>query len=71
MVWHIWWLAILGALGMLVAVIVRSADDDTEYTIPAAEVAQIENLRYGQLASVAKLNGFAAGRGGPEILPQV
>ena len=53
-VWHIWWLAILAALGMLFTVIARSMDDDIHYIIPAAEVERIENERYQQLASVAK-----------------
>ncbi|MDA8140879.1 MAG: cytochrome o ubiquinol oxidase subunit I [Desulfobacteraceae bacterium] len=53
MIWYIWWLAILCALGILVIMIVRAADDDTHYTVPAAEVARIENQRYQQLASAA------------------
>jgi cytochrome o ubiquinol oxidase subunit 1 len=71
MVWYIWWLAVLCALGMLFLLIVRASDDDTEYTIPAAEVEEIENLRYRQLASAAEMNRLAGGRGEPEILPQV
>ncbi|HTY26005.1 MAG TPA: cytochrome o ubiquinol oxidase subunit I [Desulfomonilaceae bacterium] len=54
LVWHVWWLAILAALGMLVTVIARSMDDDIHYVIPAAEVERIENERYRLLASVAK-----------------
>ncbi len=46
MVWHIWWLAILGAAGMLFTVIARSFDDDTHYIIPAGEVQRIEEQRY-------------------------
>jgi cytochrome o ubiquinol oxidase subunit 1 len=53
-VWHIWWLAILAALGMLFTVIARSSDENIHYIIPAAEVERIENERYRQLASVAK-----------------
>ncbi|MDQ7784282.1 MAG: cytochrome o ubiquinol oxidase subunit I [Desulfomonilaceae bacterium] len=53
-VWHIWWLAVLAALGALFTVIARSADDDIHYVIPAAEVERIENERYRELASVAK-----------------
>lgn len=53
MIWHIWWLAILSALGMLFTVIARSMDDDTHYIIPAAEVRRIEDERYRQSASVA------------------
>jgi cytochrome o ubiquinol oxidase subunit 1 len=54
MVWHIWWLSILAALGMLFTVIARSMDDDIHYVMPAAEVERIENERYRQLAAVAK-----------------
>lgn len=53
-VWYIWWLAILAALGILFTVIARSFDDDIHYVIPAAEVERIENERYRQLASVPK-----------------
>ncbi len=45
MVWHINWLSILGLIGAVACVIVRSLDEDTEYTIPAAEVARIEAAR--------------------------
>jgi len=45
MVWYIFWLAILGLVGIIVCVILRSLDDDTEYVVPAAEVARIEASR--------------------------
>jgi cytochrome o ubiquinol oxidase subunit I len=51
MVWHIWWLALVGSLGMLITVILRTSDDHTDYTIPAAEVERIERQRHSQLAS--------------------
>jgi cytochrome o ubiquinol oxidase subunit I len=54
LVWSIWWLVILAALGMLVTVIARSMDDDLHYVIPAAEVERIENERYQQLVAVAR-----------------
>jgi cytochrome o ubiquinol oxidase subunit 1 len=41
-VWHIWWLAPLAALAMLMLIIKRTTDDNTEYTIPAAEVAKLD-----------------------------
>jgi len=53
-IWHIWWLAILAFLGMLVTVIARASDDDIHYVIPAAEVERIENERYRQLAAAGK-----------------
>jgi cytochrome o ubiquinol oxidase subunit 1 len=55
MVWTIWWMVILAALIMLSTVIARSADDDTEYVIPAAEVQRIEDRRYRQLISAGAL----------------
>ena len=53
MVWYIWWLAVLTALGLLFTLIYRASDDDTDYIIPAAEVERIENQRYRQMASAA------------------
>jgi cytochrome o ubiquinol oxidase subunit 1 len=53
MVWYIWWLAILSALGIIITLIVRASDDDTDYIIPAGQVEQIEKQRYRQLTAVA------------------
>ncbi|HUD10970.1 MAG TPA: cytochrome o ubiquinol oxidase subunit I [Candidatus Saccharimonadia bacterium] len=44
-VWHILWLAIVGFIGIVVCIIVRASNDDSEYVIPAAEVARIEASR--------------------------
>ena len=41
-VWHIWWLAIIGIIVSIVTIIVRSLDEDTEYTIKAAEVKKLD-----------------------------
>ena len=50
MVWHIWWLAAVAGLVMLLAVILRTFADDTEYCMPAAEVAAFEARRLQALA---------------------
>ncbi len=42
MIWHMWWLALLGGSAAVVMVIARSFNDDIEYTIPASEVARQE-----------------------------
>jgi cytochrome o ubiquinol oxidase subunit 1 len=42
MIWHIYWLAIAGLLGVIACIIIRSNDEDTEHTIPAAEVERHE-----------------------------
>jgi cytochrome o ubiquinol oxidase subunit 1 len=41
-IWHIWWLMVIGLFGIIGSIIVRASDDDTEETITAAEVARIE-----------------------------
>lgn len=51
-IWQIWWLTIVGLIGVIVGLIIRLSDDDTEYHIPAADVERIEteNLRRKQSA---------------------
>ena len=41
-VWHIWWLAALSVLAALATIFIRAFDENTEYVIPAAEVARLE-----------------------------
>jgi cytochrome o ubiquinol oxidase subunit 1 len=45
LVWHIGWLAGVGALGILVTLILRATQDDPGYIIPAAQVQAIEIRR--------------------------
>jgi cytochrome o ubiquinol oxidase subunit 1 len=52
LIWYIWWLAIVSALGILATIVARSWDDDIHEIIPAAEVKRIEDERYRQLAAV-------------------
>jgi cytochrome o ubiquinol oxidase subunit 1 len=42
LVWHIWWMAVAGALGVFATLLIRAADDDVDYYVPAAEVAKVE-----------------------------
>jgi cytochrome o ubiquinol oxidase subunit 1 len=44
-VWHIWWLAVIGLLGLVTCIIVRTNARNTEYCIPAEEVARLESGR--------------------------
>ncbi len=69
MIWYIWWLAILCALGILIMVIARGSNDDTEYTIPAAEVERIEKERYRKMAAAAG-NFVSGGPARSEPSPQ-
>jgi cytochrome o ubiquinol oxidase subunit 1 len=68
-IWHIWWLAIAAALGILGTVVARAWDDDILYLIPAAEVARLENERYGQLAAAAERRAAGA-QAFPEPVPE-
>ncbi len=51
--WHIWWLAIVGLVGMIVSFIVRSNDDHIDYYVPAKEVEAVEARHFDRLASQA------------------
>ncbi|NEK88071.1 MAG: cytochrome o ubiquinol oxidase subunit I [Xanthomonas euvesicatoria] len=49
LIWHIWWLAIIGLVGMIGSFIARTFDDDIDYWVPADEVERIENARFALL----------------------
>jgi cytochrome o ubiquinol oxidase subunit 1 len=64
MVWHIWWMAVLSSLGMLIAVIIRTSNDHADYKMPATEVERIERQRHRQLASALAAESPAGGWSG-------
>jgi cytochrome o ubiquinol oxidase subunit I len=41
-VWHIYWLIILGLIGAIACVIIRAFDEETEYEVTAEQLAKIE-----------------------------
>lgn len=41
-IWHIWWLAALGTLGVVICAIIRLSDDNTDYYLPAAVIRATE-----------------------------
>ena len=51
MVWYIWWLAAISILGTILAIILRSVNDNIETVITAEEVKRIEEERYLQIRS--------------------
>jgi cytochrome o ubiquinol oxidase subunit 1 len=53
LVWHIWWLAIVGLAGMIISFIVRSNDDHIDYYVPAREVEAIETRYFKRIANQA------------------
>ena len=52
LIWHMWWLAAVGLVGVVVCVIVRGSNDETEYTISTAEIEKLDkqNGRKGRYA---------------------
>ncbi len=42
LIWHIWWMVALGAVGAFATFVVFAWRDRDEYVIPAAEVARID-----------------------------
>ncbi|PSB92104.1 cytochrome o ubiquinol oxidase subunit I [Candidatus Pandoraea novymonadis] len=46
MIWYIWWLAILGFIGMIATFIYRSNDDCIDYYVPSHEVLATESEYY-------------------------
>ncbi|MFZ0241564.1 MAG: cytochrome o ubiquinol oxidase subunit I [Desulfobacterales bacterium] len=70
LIWYIWWLAIVAALGILFMVIVRSLNDDTHFTVTAAQVERTENDRYRQLTAAAAYRPFSK-PAAPELVPEV
>lgn len=45
LIWHILWLGLLGLVGAITCVIIRSFDENTEYVLRAAEVARMETSK--------------------------
>jgi cytochrome o ubiquinol oxidase subunit 1 len=67
MIWHIWWLAIASAVGVLATVVARSLNDDIEYVITAAEVERTENDRRRLMAGAVTQSPADTGA---EVIPQ-
>jgi cytochrome o ubiquinol oxidase subunit I len=51
MIWHIWWLAIAGLLGVIITLIVRTSNDDTEYELSVEEIERLESRRSPRAAA--------------------
>lgn len=49
MVWHIWWLAIIGFAGIIATWIGKSFDDNVDYYVPVEEIKRIEKQHYDEL----------------------
>jgi cytochrome o ubiquinol oxidase subunit I len=47
LIWHIWWMAVLGLLGAAITVLVFGWSDDREREVPPTEIARLERTRVG------------------------
>jgi cytochrome o ubiquinol oxidase subunit 1 len=45
LIWHIWWMVVLGLVGAFATFVVFAWRDVDEYEFPAAEVARIDRER--------------------------
>ncbi|VAX76534.1 Cytochrome bo(3) ubiquinol oxidase subunit 1 [Serratia symbiotica] len=51
MIWHIWWMAIGGLLGIIFTWIAKSFDEDVDYYLQVDEIKRIENQHYEKISS--------------------
>jgi cytochrome o ubiquinol oxidase subunit 1 len=47
LIWHIWWMVIVGVFAATVTVLVAGWSDEREHEISAAEIARMERVRLG------------------------
>ncbi len=59
LIWHIWWLAILGLVGSYATFVVFAWRDVAEYWIPADEVARLDRLNRETRAEAIAATGLA------------
>ncbi|MHB0775721.1 cytochrome o ubiquinol oxidase subunit I [Halomonas sp. WWR20] len=60
LIWHIWWLAIVGAAGVLISFLARIFNDDVDYYVPATEVERIERKHYENIEAAIHNNRIEA-----------
>jgi cytochrome o ubiquinol oxidase subunit 1 len=56
MIWHIWWMAIVGFTGMIATWIIHSFNDDTDYYVPVEEIERIEKAHFDNLQKAGVVN---------------
>jgi cytochrome o ubiquinol oxidase subunit I len=55
LIWHIWWMVAVGAIGAFATFVVFAWRDHDEYIIPAAEVARIDRANLAERRALASL----------------
>jgi len=57
LIWHIWWMVILGGIGAFATFVVFAWRDHDEYVIPAEEVARIDRINLEERRSLVSMAG--------------
>jgi cytochrome o ubiquinol oxidase subunit 1 len=57
LIWHIWWMVILGGIGAFATFVVFAWRDHDEYLIPAAEVARIDRINIEERRGLVSMAG--------------
>jgi cytochrome o ubiquinol oxidase subunit 1 len=57
LIWHIWWMVILGFIGAFATFVVFAWRDHDEYVIPADEVARIDRANLAERRSLVTAAG--------------
>jgi cytochrome o ubiquinol oxidase subunit 1 len=60
LIWHIWWMVILGFIGAFATFVVFAWRDHDEYVIPADEVARIDRANLAERRSLVTAAGRAS-----------
>ena len=50
LIWHIWWMASLGAIGVFLAMLAFAFRDEEEVEIPAEQIARFEQINSAEIA---------------------
>ena len=59
LIWHIWWIVVLAAVGALATFVVFAWRDEVEYVIPADVVARIDRANRTARGETLALSGTA------------
>ncbi|MBD1576652.1 cytochrome o ubiquinol oxidase subunit I [Vibrio sp. S11_S32] len=60
MIWYIWWLAVLGLVGMIVVAIVHSFNEDRDYYVSVEEIKAIEEANKAKLRQAKQVVAAAS-----------
>jgi cytochrome o ubiquinol oxidase subunit I len=60
LIWHIWWMVLLGGIGAFATFVVFAWRDYDEYVIPSAEVARIDRANIEDRLGIVSLAGTAS-----------